>query len=66
VPLDREQLREASAAELRAAGDMSAAALVHSPLAPGATQRFEAVLLSVPEAAGRFELAAEAPGGGSS
>ena len=66
VPLDRERLREASAAELRAARDASAAALARVRLAPGESTRFEAVLLSVPEAAGRFEVAAEGAGGGSS
>jgi hypothetical protein len=61
LPLDSERLREAPAAELREARKAGARALARAELAPGESVRFEAVILSVPDAARRFDLGTQAP-----
>ncbi len=57
-PLGAPLLREARAEALRDAGELGALDLARMPVAPGARIAFEAVVVGMPDAARRFELAA--------
>jgi predicted Zn finger-like uncharacterized protein len=58
APLGALLLREGRSADLREVGEAGALHLARSALAPGARIRFEAVVLDLPDAARRFDLAA--------
>lgn len=58
LPLGALALQAAGPDELRAAREAAALELARTPVAPGARLRFEAVLVDLPDAAQRFDLAA--------